>query len=196
VLTSNNQAATMSVAQEVPIPTGSTTVAGQTQTTVTYRSDIGIVLTVTPQVNPDGLVNMTIAPKITTIGADKVKISDTLDALTFATRSATTKVAVHDGQTIVIGGLIQDQVTDSVGKVPVLGSIPVLGVLFSRTVHAKDKTELLIFLTPLVAAEARQLPALTAPEQDGSDLSNDLDAAEAFRRHVRAMKAKPVANQP
>jgi type II secretion system protein D len=196
VLTSNNQAATMSVAQEVPIPTGSTTVAGQTQTTVEYRTDIGIVLTVTPQVNPDGLVNMTINPKITTIGADKVKVSETLDALTFATRSATTKVAVHDGQTIVIGGLIEDQVTDTIGKVPLLGDVPLLGVLFSRTIHDKSKTELLIFLTPLVAQEARHLTAISSLEQNGTELSSDKEASEAFKRHVQAMRAKPDPNQP
>jgi general secretion pathway protein D len=196
VLTSNNQAATMSVAQEVPIPTGSTTVAGQTQTTVEYRNDIGIVLTVTPQINPDGLVNMTINPKITTIGADKVKVSETLDALTFATRSATTKVAVHNGQTIVIGGLIEDQVTDTISKVPVLGDVPLLGVLYSRTVHDKAKTELLIFLTPLVAEEAHKLTAISGLEQDGTELSNDKDASEAFRRHVKAMRARPDPNKP
>jgi general secretion pathway protein D len=196
VLTSNNQAATMSVAQEVPIPTGSTTVAGQTQTTVEYRNDIGIVLTVTPQVNPDGLVNMTINPKITTIGADKVKVSETLDALTFATRSATTKVAVHDGQTIVIGGLIEDQVTDTISKVPLLGDVPILGVLFSRTIHDKAKTELLIFLTPLVADEAYKLSAISSLEQDGTELSSDKEASEAFRRHVKAMKARPDPNHP
>ena len=194
VLTSNNQPATMSVAQEVPIPTGSTTVAGQTQTTVEYRSDIGIVLTVTPQINPDGLVNMTINPKITTIGADKVRVSETLDALTFATRSATTKVAVHDGQTIVIGGLIEDQVTDAVSKVPLLGDVPLLGVLFSRTVHGKAKTELLIFLTPLVAEEAHKLTAISNLEQNGSELSSDREASEAFKRHVKAMRAIPDPN--
>ncbi len=192
VLTSNNQAATMSVAQEVPIPTGSTTVAGQTQTTVDYRTDIGIVLTVTPQVNPDGLVNMTINPKITTIGADKVKVSDTVDALTFATRSATTKVAVRDGQTIVVGGLIQDQVTDTVSKIPIVGDIPVLGVLFSRTIHDKQKTELLIFLTPLVAQDSTGLTPISEQEEKDTSLSTDSTGSNLYKDHMASMRAHPA----
>jgi type II secretion system protein D len=192
VLTSNNQAATMSVAQEVPIPNGTTTVAGQTQVTFDYRNDIGIVLTVTPQVNPDGLVNMTINPKITTIGADKVQISETLFASTFSTRSATTKVAVRDGQTIVIGGLIQDQLTDTISKVPLLGDIPLLGTLFSRTIHEKDKTELLIFLTPLVAQDSDRLTPISDQEERATDLGKDPVGSENYRRHIEAMRARPA----
>ena len=66
VLTRNNRLATITVADEVPIPTGTTTVAGQTQITFDYRNDIGIVLDVTPSINDDGLVNMIVSPKITT----------------------------------------------------------------------------------------------------------------------------------
>jgi len=74
VLTRNNQTATITVAEEVPIPTGTTTVAGQSQVTIDYRKDIGIVLDVTPSINPKGLVNMTVVPKITTRSAEKVQV--------------------------------------------------------------------------------------------------------------------------
>jgi type II secretory pathway component GspD/PulD (secretin) len=83
----------------VPIPTGQTTVAGQTQTTIDYRADIGIVLDVTPSINEDGLVNMIVSPKITT-QKGKVQVAEGLEAVEFSTRSASTRVAVQDGQTM------------------------------------------------------------------------------------------------
>ncbi|MBL7189548.1 MAG: hypothetical protein ISS70_24735, partial [Phycisphaerae bacterium] len=151
ILTSNNQLATITIGEEVPIATGTTEVAGQSQTTIDYRNDIGIVLNVTPSINPDGLVNMTVNPRITTRSAESVAITETLFAEAFSTRSAETKVSVRDGQTIVIGGLIEDKLTDTIKKIPLLGDIPIAGHLFKRTIKEKTKTELLIFLTPHVA---------------------------------------------
>jgi type II secretion system protein D len=192
VMTKNNQPATITVAQQVPIPSGTTTVAGQTQTTVEYRDDIGIVLTVTPSINPEGLVNMTINPSITTRTAEKVQISETLFAETFATRSATTQVAVKDGQTIVIGGLIEDQLTDTIKKVPLLGDIPIAGILFRRTIQEKSKTELLIFLTPIVAEEPEELVDISNAERERSNLNTDTEAGDIFRRHMEAMEGQPA----
>jgi len=197
ILTRNNQLATITVGEEVPIPTGTTTVAGQTQTTIEYRDDIGIVLDVTPSINPEGLVNMVVSPKITTRSAETVPISETLNAQAFATRSAQTRVAVHDGQTIVIGGLIEDQMKDTVKKIPLLGDVPLIGNLFKRTIKEKTKTELLIFLTPHVAQEARDLTAISDAERARSNLNSDGPDAELFRKHMEAMNtAKPDANEP
>ena len=193
VLTRNNQLARITVAEEVPIPTGSTTVAGQTQTTITYRNDIGIVLNVTPSINPEGIVNMVVVPQITTRTGETVAISETLEAETFITRSAETRVAVRDGQTIVIGGLIEDQETDTVRKVPLLGDIPVAGNLFKRTIKEKRKTELLIFLTPRVAQEPLALTPISDAERARSNLEKDSSAAETFKKHMEAMQD---ANSP
>ncbi|MHC4227202.1 MAG: secretin N-terminal domain-containing protein, partial [Planctomycetota bacterium] len=197
ILTSNNQLATITVGEEVPIPTGTTEVAGQSQTTIDYRDDIGIVLNVTPSINPDGLVNMTVNPQITTRSAESVAITETLSAEAFSTRSAETKVAVRNGQTIVIGGLIEDQLTDTVKKVPLLGDIPIVGHLFKRTIKEKTKTELLIFLTPHVAQEASGLTAISEAERARSILNTDKTAAEVFKRHIEAMKpADADVNEP
>ncbi len=193
ILTRNNQLATITVAAEVPIPTGSTTVAGQTQTTITYRNDIGIVLNVTPSINPEGIVNMVIVPQITTRTGETVRVSEDLEAETFITRSAETRVAVRNGQTIVIGGLIEDQVTDTVKKVPLLGDIPVAGILFKRTVKEKTKTELLIFLTPRVADTPAALTPISEAERARSGLQDDASSAEIFRKHMEAMQD---ANSP
>ncbi len=188
ILTRNNQLATITVAEEVPIPTGSTTVAGQTQTTIDYRDDIGIVLNVTPSINPEGVVNMVVSPQITTRTGDAVTVSETLQAETFVTRSAETRVAVRDGQTIVIGGLIEDQLTDTIKKVPLLGDVPVLGELFKRTVKSKKKTELLIFLTPHVAQEPQALTSISDAERERSNLGRDEDTADIFQRHMEGMQ--------
>jgi general secretion pathway protein D len=190
VLTRNNQTATITVAEEIPIPSGTTTVAGQTQTTVTYRNDIGIVLEVTPSINPKGLVNMTVSPKITKNLASNVKISETLSATSFSTRSATTRVAVLDGQTIVIGGLIEDSVTDNVQKIPLLGDIPIAGALFRHTQKEKSKKELLIFLTPRVAQEPAVLTPISNSERELSTIQSDKSTAEIFRKHMDGMETK------
>lgn len=192
VLTRNNRLATITVADEVPIPTGTTTVAGQTQVTFDYRSDIGIVLNVTPSINDDGLVNMIIQPKITTDTKQVVSLGAGLEPHIFSTRSATTRVAVKDAQTIVIGGLIQDQSSDTVRKVPLLGDIPLVGELFKRTIKSTSKIELLIFLTPYVAKEPEQLTGISATEEQRSMLSQDKEAGELYRRHMSAMRQEVV----
>jgi general secretion pathway protein D len=197
VLTRNNRLATITVADEVPIPTGTTTVAGQTQVTFDYRNDIGIVLDVTPSINDEGLVNMIVSPKITTDTKQVVDLGQGLQPHIFSTRSASTRVAVKNGQTIVIGGLIQDQTSDTVRKVPLLGDVPLLGELFKRTQKSKAKTELLIFLTPYVAAEPKDLTPISNAEEQRSSLSKDKEAAEVYKRHMDAMKSEVVEpNEP
>ncbi len=197
VLTRNNRLATITVADEVPIPTGTTTVAGQTQVTFDYRNDIGIVLDVTPSINVDGLVNMIVSPKITTDTKQVVDLGAGLEPHIFSTRSASTRVAVQDGQTIVIGGLIQDQTSETERKVPLLGDIPLVGNLFKRTQKSKAKTELLIFLTPYVAKEPDELTKISDTEEQRSSLSKDKEAAEVYRRHMDAMRNENVeSDQP
>ncbi|MGE5297523.1 MAG: secretin N-terminal domain-containing protein [Solirubrobacterales bacterium] len=191
VLTRSNQMATITVAEEVPIPSSSTSASSGggvgTQTSYEYRDDIGIVLEVTPSVNPDGLVNMVVNPKITEISG-KVQISEDLEATQFSTRSASTRVAVMNGQTIVIGGLIKDKVNKTVKQVPLLGDIPLVGNLFKRTETGKEKIELLIFLTPCVAQEPAELTPISDTEEGRSTISQDKTSAEAYKRHMEAMK--------
>ena len=188
VLTRNNQMATISIAEEVPIPTGTSQGTATTTTNFDYRSDIGIVLEVTPSINPDGLVNMIVSPAITTRTGETVQISESLFPEVFATRSASTRVAVRDGQTIVIGGLIEDQIKDIIKKVPLLGDIPLAGNLFRRVEKEKTKTELLIFLTPHVAEEPNDLTPISNAERERSNLNTDEQASEIFKKHMDAME--------
>jgi type II secretory pathway component GspD/PulD (secretin) len=134
---------------------------------------------------------MTVTPSITTRTGETIQIAEGVNPEVFATRSASTRVAVLDGQTIVIGGLIEDQMSETVRKVPILGDIPIAGQLFRRTIKDKSKTELLIFLTPHVAKEPIDLTAISQAEHSRSSLNTDEQASELFKNHMDAMKGLP-----
>jgi general secretion pathway protein D len=195
ILTSNNQKATITVGQEVPFITDTrVTETGQTINTIKYQ-DIGIILSVTPTINPDGLVIMDVKPEISTTTAETVPISEKVSAAVFAKRSADSRVAILNGQTIVIGGLMQDQETDSVKKVPLLGDIPYLGELFKRTTKKKEKTELLIFLTPQVASGDMALQGISENEKKNSREANNMDENKALKEYMDAMESNYKAEE-
>jgi general secretion pathway protein D len=131
-----------------------------------------------------------VRPEISSQSGESVQISEKLDLPVFTTRSSQTKVAVRDGQTIVIGGLIQDELRDTIKKVPLLGDVPLLGNLFKRTQKDKAKTELLIFLTPHVAANAGELVPISDAERARNNLRRDKTIADIFRRHMIGMGGK------
>lgn len=190
ILTSDNKKATITVGEEVPfIRDSRTTDTGQTINTIEYE-DIGIILNVTPHINPDGLVIMDVAPEISTLTGNTVPISETVDAPTFAKRSASSRVAIMNGQTIVIGGLVQDRKTSTVNKVPILGDIPLIGELFKRTQDSKSKTELLIFITPHVADQPEMLKKISEAEKQSQEIVKDAMKGELYDRHLERMGAE------
>ncbi|MFG0249022.1 MAG: type II secretion system secretin GspD [Phycisphaeraceae bacterium JB051] len=198
ILTSDNKEATITVGEEVPfIRDSRTTDEGSTINTIEYE-DIGIILTVTPHINPDGLVIMDVAPEISTLTGNTVPISETVDAPTFAKRSASSRVAIQNGQTIVIGGLVQDRKTSTVNKVPLLGDIPLVGELFKRTQDTKSKTELLIFITPHVADQPGILQAISESEENSQEIVKEAMEGKLYQRHLERMgkqgNAQPAAN--
>lgn len=187
IMTSNNQEAVIQVGQRYPFVTDSTISNGIVNNTVDYE-DIGIILTVTPSINIDGLVIMDVNPEITTALADTVQISDNVNATVFATRSAMCRVAVPNGETVVIGGLMEDTETDSVEKVPFLGDLPVLGGLFKHTKVDNTKTELLIFLTPQVAKSVEDLRRISDYERGKSKFLMEMESP-ALREHIDNMES-------
>ncbi|WP_432799596.1 type II secretion system secretin GspD [Poriferisphaera sp. WC338] len=187
ILTSDNQTASITVGEEVPFVRDSRiTDTGQTINTVTYE-DVGIILEVTPQVNAEGLVVMDVLPEISVQSEDSVEITDGVNAPKISKRSAETRVAIKDGQTIVIGGLVQDRVNERVSKVPLLGDIPLLGELFKSRSNEKVKTELLIFLTPYVAIEPDELSEISAMELDDYRTPSRSTHPELFKEHFKNM---------
>ncbi|HNY26300.1 MAG TPA: hypothetical protein PKH31_02855 [Candidatus Sumerlaeota bacterium] len=191
IMAKNNEAAIITVGNEVPRITNSrVTQDAQTINTVEY-TDIGIILDVTPRISPDGKrVEMTLAPEISTMTGKTVKISDTIDAPVYAKRSAETCVVVPNGKTVVIGGLMENQETETTQKVPVLGDIWLLGSLFKRSVKTKAKTELLIFLTPEVVATDSSMQAMTDREYSESDVARRAVPPQALHRYIKGVDEK------
>ncbi len=192
ILGSDNQAARITVGQRVPFITNSRmTDSGQTINTIQYQ-DIGIILTVTPHINPAGLVILDVTPEISALTGTTVPISENVNAPVFAKRSATSRVAIQDGQTIVIGGLMEDKKTEEVKKVPILGDIPLINTLFKRTTAENTKTELLIFLTPHVAAMPEMLTDISAGELEGVTITPKAIKPGAFDQYLKEMGRRGV----
>ncbi len=172
ILAQDNEKAKISVGQQVPFVQNTNVYAGQTQTAVGYQ-DVGIILNVTPHINPDGFVNLEVSPEISSISESKVQITEGLNAPVFNKRQAETSVTIKDGETVVIGGLITTKEEQRENKVPILGDIPGLGLLFRATKHTKEKTELLVVLTPVVVRNEREAKDLSVKERDKIDLLPD-----------------------
>ncbi len=149
VATLNNKEANINITTQVPYTTTETTASTPpTLTTkVTYLTT-GIVLKVTPTINPDGRISMKINPSISQVSPTITPVAGGAPGID--TRSADTNVIVRDGETIVIGGLISDTQAESVFKVPILGDIPLIGYLFKKKSMTRTRMELLIFVTPRI----------------------------------------------
>ena len=159
ILVMENSAAELSVGQEVPYVTNSrVTTNGDTVNTIQYRN-VGIILQVTPQVNDDGLVKLVVHPEVSSIAPDSqsVPISEGVRSPTFNRNFADTTIVIRTGETAVIGGLIQDSLSETQFSIPLLGDIPILGRLFGNTIREKKKQEIVVFLTPHVIERAGQL---------------------------------------
>jgi len=170
ILASDNQQATINVGQRVPFVRNTRiTDAGGVFNTIEYE-DIGIILRVTPRINPDGFVKLEVAPEISSLTTSSVEISEGLTAPVFNSRKAETTITVQDGHTIVIGGLITTRDEDRETKVPILGDIPMVGWLFRTTTNIKQRTELLIILTPHVLRDIGEADTITDKQLKRLDL--------------------------
>ncbi|MCX7108485.1 MAG: type II secretion system secretin GspD [Methylococcales bacterium] len=148
----NNQKARINVGQQVPISTGtfSSVINTGTQSSTIQYKDTGVTLDVTPRVNANGLVIM----KLKQVVSKVVSVTDPTDTQkqspTIDKKEITSSVAVADGETIVLGGLIDDAITDTKNGIPYLYQLPVIGSLFGGTTKSDIKTELVILITPRV----------------------------------------------
>ncbi len=152
ILTLDNQEAKILVGREVPFRSGSFSTTGDGVSnpfTTVNRQDVGIELVVTPHVFENSDVRMEISQKITNVINTPVGGTAFADVVT-SKRTIETTVLAADGQTIVLGGLIQDDVNSTNARVPVLGKIPLLGALFRTTTNERTKTNLLVFLRPTI----------------------------------------------
>jgi len=170
ILGRNNQPATIFVGELVPIVNNVRYDNFGNVINSIQQQQVGVVLNVTPFITSQGLVEMIVSSEISAIDPTlSVPISASASVPVIDQRSANTVAVTPDGETVIIGGLMEDDKTVNVVKIPFLGDIPVLGNLFRRTQKSTAKTELMIFLTPHIAQAPAQLVALTEQEKQRSD---------------------------
>jgi general secretion pathway protein D len=168
VLTTDNEEARITVGENRPYQTRSTTdVSGGTFESFEYR-DVGKILKITPHVTEGRLVRMQINLEVTAIDASATALTSATQPVTLK-RTVDTTVIVSDSQTIVIGGLIDDTTTLTETKVPVLGDIPILGWLFKDQAETNQKTNLYIFLTPRVIKSPAEADSVLKEKQKQMD---------------------------
>lgn len=147
--TLDNEEATISIGQEIPVITGSQLGSANSNPFQSVnRLDVGIKLKITPQINEGDAVVLTIEQEVSGIAG-----ATAVDVITNK-RQINTTVLVNSGQTIVLGGLIDNDIQESEQKIPLLGDIPWLGRLFSSTGTAKRKTNLMVFIRPTIISSA------------------------------------------
>ena len=159
LLTLDNEEARIIVGQNIPLVTGSYATTGGANTVTPFqtfeRKDVGIVLRVKPQITEGGSVRLAIYEEVSRIDS----ISTTTGTI-LSKRALESTVVVDDTQIIVLGGLIQDQLTDGSDKVPLFGDIPIAGALFRYDARRRVKTNLMIFIKPTVlrtGADGREI---------------------------------------
>ena len=148
VATLNNQPANINVTTNIPYVTSNVASTGVTSQQVSYVTT-GIQLSVTPSINADGRITLVINPNVSQPSAVAAS-AGTTGAPSIDSRVANTTVLVKDGETVVIGGLISDTVSNQIAKIPILGDIPILGWLFKKKSIVRSRAELLIFVTPKI----------------------------------------------
>ncbi|TDJ25336.1 MAG: type II secretion system protein GspD [Gammaproteobacteria bacterium] len=163
IQTLDNQEAKIVVGNEVPFRTGSFATTGDGSSnpfTTIQREDVGLQLTVTPHVHEGSSVRLEILLEITSVVDTPIGDDGFSDVVT-SKRTIETTILAEDRQTIVLGGLIQDDITDTDKRVPLLGDIPLLGRLFRSTTKSHTKRNLLIFLRPTVIRTKEDADAIT-----------------------------------
>ncbi len=184
ILTTDNRQAIVNVSQEVPVINGSRTDQFGNVTSTFDRRDVGIILTVTPQINNEGRVVLDVDQELSALSDASILVAPGVNAPIINKRTMTTRIIVDHGQTAVVGGLVEDTLTSSENKVPLLGDIPLLGYLFRSTSKTKAKTELLVFLTPQVVESPDVLADLGRQLRNEMQLLDKAVEKGLLQRHL------------
>jgi general secretion pathway protein D len=188
LLVLDNEPAHLQVGQEVPILTGtatSTLASGAPiVNSIDYHST-GVIMQVTPRVNSDGLVTLDLAQEVSDVAPPAANTAT--GSPTFDDRIVRTRLAVQDGQTIGVAGLIHDTAQDQNSGIPFLKDIPVISTLLSTQNNTRTRTELLVLITPHVVQDQRSARALT------DDLRNELFNAGTVPQDLQR---KPASGRP
>ncbi len=167
LLTTENEEATITIGKNVAYQTrGGTEDTSETSYNTYEYKDVGITLKITPSISQDRLVRLDFYEEITKLDTANTTNADRPTTLK---RELETTIIVEDGNTVVIGGLIDDTLSKEVGKVPCLGDIPVLGYAFKSQSSGSDKTNLFIFLTPRVVKNTLEAKEIYQEKKDKMD---------------------------
>ncbi|HEX7442115.1 MAG TPA: type II secretion system protein GspD, partial [Caldimonas sp.] len=168
LITLDNEEAKIIVGSNVPFVTGQFTQTGSAVSNpfqTIERKDVGITLRIRPQIGENGVVRMTIFQESSSLSAQVAPGTSNAGPSTDK-RSIESNVVVDDGQIIVLGGLIEDKYTENKSKVPLLGDIPYLGALFRSESRTKTRTNLMVFLRPIVMRDAETANKLSLERYD------------------------------
>ncbi|MEK9892700.1 MAG: type II secretion system secretin GspD [Pseudomonadales bacterium] len=166
ITTMDNEEAKIVVGQNVPFRTGSTITGSQGTTnpfTTIQREDVGLTLEVTPHINSDNLVRLLIHQEVSEVDASSLSVIGSQAAADLITNKRTidTTILVEDNEVIILGGLIRDKETQAESRVPLLGSIPGLGMLFRNRTTSTEKQNLMVFLRPTVLSNQQDIAEAT-----------------------------------
>jgi type II secretory pathway component GspD/PulD (secretin) len=196
ILVSDNREASIQVGSQVPIATSTSTtpitaieeVTSTITSSVQYK-DIGIILKVKPQVNESGLVALEISQEISSLGANVTIAGQPFSSINKT--EAKTNLVAQDGQTIIIGGLIREDVTQSRSGIPFLYKIPVIGYLFGSTINEKQRNELIILLTPRVMRTAEEAKIVTSDYIDRFTKTTDIILEGLIKEKEQELNPSP-----
>ncbi|MGH1455058.1 MAG: type II secretion system secretin GspD [Paracoccaceae bacterium] len=169
----DNQEGLLQIGDQVPVALQTASEASDTAVVLTqieYR-DTGIILKVRPRIGADGAVNLKIEQEVSDVSSTR---SSGIDSPTISTRKVQTHAVLADGQTLTLGGLVQERDNKTRAEVPGLGRIPVVGGLFRNKESSKKRTELIIMIRPLVVHNAGQAGSVTAYWRDKLNGANSL----------------------
>jgi len=206
IVTLDNEEAEIVVGTNVPFITGQQlSTANDNPFQTIERQDVGLRLKVTPQINEGDTIKLELEQEVSSVSATAV--TGAAD-ITTSTRSIDTTVLVEDGQTLVLGGLNDDMITDVIEKVPLLGDIPVIGRLFQFKSKTKSKTNLMVFLRPVILRDAETASRIsdtkfdemrtlrTLATQGGDRDEEELPEIEIFRDNSDNNLQPELPDQP
>ncbi|MDB5874052.1 MAG: gspD [Ramlibacter sp.] len=200
LLTLDNEEAKIVIGQNVPFVTGQYTNANSgTNGSVNpfqtvERKDVGITLRVKPQISENGTVKLQIFQEVSTVQASSI---NSATGLITNKRSIESSILVEDGGIVVLGGLLQDEYAGNQEKVPVLGDVPFFGNLFKSETRSRKKTNLMVFLRPVVIRDAAQSDALSLDRYDMMrSMQQDAQPNSSVAVPVNAAPVLPPASLP
>jgi len=183
IMTANNEPATINVGETIYVPTAAQTYDTGVISVPLEAKETGVILSVTPSINPDGFVRLEVQPTLSRVLEQRDEPAVGVTSPRILQRTADTTVTVYDGQTIIIGGLIDEYFEKSEESIPLLGDLPLIGFLFRGEKETLERTELVIVITPHVIRS----PAEVDTAKDLTDrLIDNMSLPRGLRDQIRS----------